>query len=198
MAWWKKLKLEMLRSQGLEYYGEGLEKIGVQAYPAPRGIPEETYARGLSAQFGAGESVGVIALHGVPTPFVNIRLRSGANGAGHYLADYLLPDDRLSPKLAKLAVSGAIERNFPLFGKPKAVYWKGNDASTGLIDRLNNDMGLKQRLLHTLGDFSPSKIIAMSQHGFWVIRAPANGQPSREIFDIYQSIARHLMLLDKF
>lgn len=108
--------------------------------------------------------------------------------------EYGIPDQRLKTNIAgallpQLRIRLAQVRFLPLLGKITNVRWKGNDFGMGVIAWLNRDISLKKSLVN-----SPElEINADYYHNCWIMSVKAGTLPSKELWDCYQSVARHLL-----
>ncbi len=108
--------------------------------------------------------------------------------------EYGIPDQRLTTYLAgellpQLRIRLARIRILPLVGKIISVRWKGNDVGSGVIAWLNQDISLRQSLVS-----SPElEISAGYYHSRWIMSVKTSNLPSKELWDCYQSVAKHLL-----
>jgi hypothetical protein len=82
-------------------------------------------------------------------------------------------------------------RSFPLFGEALDLRWKGKDLGLRIIDRMNNDISLKQLLMKS--DVLPIHINAYGGYRCWTIQHYPSPLPEAEQWRCYQAIARHLL-----
>jgi len=108
--------------------------------------------------------------------------------------EYGIPDQRLMTHLAgellpQLRIRLGRIRILPIVGKIISVRWKGNDIGMGIIAWLNQDISLKKSLVT-----SPElEISAHYYHSRWIMSVKTSNLPSKNLWDCYQLIARHLL-----
>jgi hypothetical protein len=121
---------------------------------------------------------------------------------------YIVPDSKLDKNMKKINLKMVKLRNIPMIGKAKYVYWKGKDSDRRVIDSLNNDHDLMNRLMQ----LPRGLILRISSHyssggsgifnypkmpSCWRINPLGIGKghlpPSNEEWNCYQLIAQHLL-----
>ncbi len=118
---------------------------------------------------------------------------------------YIVPDSKLDKHMKKIKIKMVKLRNIPMIGKVKYVYWKGKDLGRGVIDSLNNDHDLMNRLMQVTPYgliFRISCHYSSGRSGMfnfpkmpscWKIIPTLTFHPSNEQWSCYQLIAQHLL-----
>jgi tetratricopeptide (TPR) repeat protein len=173
-----------------------LQKLGIDAEMAERGRAEEV----INSRSDR-ELLGMIDIPEGPIRWVNVRKwhkwptgSMGSRNVSDYFLNYGVPDARLgleanAPKARMKAVR---RREVPVFGEVVDVHWKGKDCGLGIIDRLNNDVLLKDSIIS-----GPDvEISAHGRYNCWIMATSVGttgDPPTRELWDCYQRIAQHLL-----
>jgi len=170
-----------------------LQTLGIDAQLAERGRDEE----GIDCD--AFNSVGVIDIREGPIRWVNVVRRfSGAPTFPTYQIKYGVPDPRLGPDSPEPQIKSVRKKDTPLVGNVVDLHWKGNDFGLGIISRLNNDVSLK----HPIMESHDVTISTYVRHGIfreypeastWIITTELSEIPSEELWNCYQTIAKHLL-----
>lgn len=165
----------------------GLQKIGVDAQMAKQG-----YLRRDMVRYFGGRSLGVVEIRQGPINWVHVAQFTENRQAGNiywYYTDYGVPDTRLGPNSPEPRIKSVRIKSFPLIGNVIDLRWKGKDFGLGIIERLNNDVVIKQPIMR-----SPGVVLrALRDHNCWLIAVKACDPPSPELWNCYQAIARHLL-----
>jgi hypothetical protein len=193
---------ETFRDKTRDDFCSKLKTMGINAQLAARGRFEEGIID-MDLDPG-GYSLGIIGLEESPIKWINIRKESGSKGQDYpvYHIDYGIVDMKLRPD--------SPYRTYHFFNSR----WQGRDSGSGILDRLNNDPGLKESFLEGI------RIAAITDYGCWIIskkmvstewkstiplaepmteltaveRAPQNSNfvPSNIEWKCYQTIAQYL------
>jgi hypothetical protein len=164
-----------------------LRKLWIDAEMAERGRAEESIDTG---------SYGLIDIRKGPIRWVNVRRVHTGGGPGggsttDYFVDYGVPDPRLGGDCPRAFIKSVRVRTLPLFGRVIDVCWEGQDCGLGIINHLSSDGSLKDPIVRS----HDVDISANGEHTCWIIRTKPSARlgPSRELWDCYESIARHLL-----
>jgi len=203
-AWNRKLAYQTPTATELTKGGKlyaDLYAIGLDARMIVRGQLEEQ----VDGDYG-GASLGLIEIQHSPIRLVNV-LRKPYHteyAHGHFYRNvYLVPDSTIFPDSTmfwegyEIPVHGygrsVRVKNVPLFGRVIDVRWEGNFEGD-LIRRLGQDVSLNQALIKLKEDI---EIFSYPEYGCWTISPPSKkdepATPSREQWDCYEAIARHLL-----
>jgi hypothetical protein len=169
-----------------------LLKLGIGARIVYRGRAEEDIR-------GEG-SLGILYIPEGPIRWINIRREFSwrvwfPTMDATYFVEYGVPDDRL--RLDSPAIRISAIRNSQLHGKVIDVTWNGEDYGTGIINSLENDYQLKEQIMRSQN----VSIEGFGNYGCWLISTEGSGVPifnrnivpSTELWNCYQSIAKHLL-----
>jgi len=153
-----------------------------------------------------GTSLGLIEIRHRPIRLLNVLTKSYHTQYGYedfYRNVYLVPDSTIFPESTmfregyETPVRGygrsVRVKSVPLFGRVVDLRWEGNFKGN-LIKRLDKDVSLKESLIRLEEDIT---IISYPEYGCWTISPPSLSNqlttPSREQWDCYETIARHLL-----
>jgi hypothetical protein len=173
---------------------DDLRAMGLDIQMATPGLLEEELASALTGLWS-----------GWPKPFVSLEvqdspirrvsvLRIPGNGVGvdAYGCAYIVPDPKV-PVRQHLKAKCTYPKSVPLVGRVVDVRWKGNTEDHS-IGRLNQDQSLKRTLIELRESV---RVISFPEQKCWAISPgfqPADKlRTSREQWDCYQTIARHLL-----
>ncbi len=151
----------------------------------------------------SAESLGLIEIRQSPVRLVNVlkeKIQTVSQGGGgftstNYIGVYLIHDPEVD-KMERIYIESTRVKNFPVFGRVIDLRWKDYTytAVPNLIKRLGQDESLKQALISLKEDI---KVESYPDCACWAIRPPGYGSkvpaPSREQWDCYETIARHLL-----
>ena len=112
----------------------------------------------------------------------------GFVGGWSYYIQYVVPDPRLGLDSPEMKIKSVRKKTFPLFGRVVDLHWKGNDLGLGIIDRLNSDISIKRTLMHT------DDVIIRALNWCFVISKEKMESPTKEGWNCYQAIAKHLLV----
>jgi hypothetical protein len=142
---------ESFRDTTRDDFYTGLKAMGMNAQLAARGRFEEEI-RDSDMGFG-GYSLGIIGLEESPISWINIRKYGGMESRDTlvYFFDYGVRDVKLTPDSPCLTYHFANS------------YWEGRDSGSGIMDRLNRDLSLKEPFLEGV------RIEAIADYGCWII-----------------------------
>ena len=186
MAFFDKVS-EALRDKTRDNLCATLQSIGVDAQMAERGLAEEGIECGMSST-----SLGMIEIGKSTIHWLNVikRERGFAGGEITYFIKYGVPDPRLRTGSPKVKIKARLKDT--LFGLRKAtdLQWEGKDSGLGIINRLNSDITLKNLIAKTKVNV---KISAWDYPSYWIISTDPIPVGSEELWNCYQSIARHLL-----
>jgi len=177
-----------------------------------RGLPEEGISGGLM-----GTSIGLIEVQGSPIRWINMLEHPASRYASAAFTNvYVVPDRRVRSG-GYLELRSVRQRNASVYGRVIDLYWTANfvgtrvtatlkgewdeDMEDRLLDRINNDASLKESLIRLNEDIT---IRSVPNFWCWAISSGSyqeNGLglearrlgPSREQWDCYEMIARHLL-----
>jgi hypothetical protein len=113
---------------------------------------------------------------------------SPGSGPSDYFTHYGVPDARVVFGKPAVGIKSACKKNFPLVGRVVDLQWKGNDFGLGIIERLNNDILIKDLILGS----SDVNIYGHRFHQCWTMSTEWSGV-SLELWNCYQAIAHHLL-----
>lgn len=176
--------------------------IGLDARVAERTLAERVWPKEL----GSEGSLGKIEIYGQPIRWVNVLKAEGGSEYYYsitYRKVYLVPDEAIMPYSpafwkgygtpAKGYGRSVRVRNVPLFGRVVHLRWRGYFVGD-LIMRLGQDVSLNQALIRLKEDI---KINCWPLYGCWTISPPSESNPltapSREQWNCYEIIARHML-----
>jgi len=153
-------------------------------------------------------SLGLIEVRHSPIRLVNVLTKSVYQGQNYGYEDfyknvYLVPDSTIFPDSTmfwegyEMPVHGygrsVRVKNVPLFGRVVGLRWKG-EFDGDIITGLGQDVLLNLTLIRLKEDI---EIHSYPEYGCWTISTPSNQDeptaPSREKWDCYERIARHLL-----
>lgn len=176
-----------------------LQRLGVDAQMATRGRCEEkvrsAFFNFFVALFGTSmESLGIIDIPDSLIRWVNVRKSMAVSQYGvsqpSYYIDCGVPDFRLNPNF-KLRIKSVHFKHFSLWRKEKVdLRWKGKDSGSGIIRRLDSDISIKQAIMMSDSDLT---IHANGDRRCWIISTEFHDILSRELWNCYQTIAKHLI-----
>jgi len=148
-----------------------------------------------------GRSPALIEIRHNPIRLVNVLKHEDSDQYGGHLvsysAVYFVPDltipwDVYGPDVLWHGRSVRV-KSVPIFGRVVNIRWEGN-FERDIIMRLGQDVSLSQSLIRLKEDV---EIISYPAYGCWTISPPSNPDqltaPSREQWDCYETIARHLL-----
>ena len=175
---------EALRNKTREEFCAHLQSLGIDAQLAPRGSAQEKlYAR----------SLGVIDIVEGPIRWVNV-LKASYPDANDDVDRYLVygvPDPKIQSGFPKVGVESVSVRNFPLFGRFIGVRWKGEDFGLGIVEHISQNIVAREFFESTReGSF---EIRACPDWRCWILKVEVVLDLSKQEWDSYQSIARHLL-----
>ncbi|UCB43909.1 MAG: hypothetical protein JSV77_04490 [Dehalococcoidales bacterium] len=189
-----------------------LRTIGLNVQVSERGLHEEGISGGL-----IGTSLGLLEVHESPIQWINMLEHPASRYASTTFTNvYVVPDHRVRSG-GYLELRSTRQRNASVYGRVIDLYWTANfvgtrviaapneewdeDMEENLLDRLNNDTPLKESLIRLNED-----IMVRSVPNFWCWAISSGsyqesglGQesrrtaPSREQWECYEMIARHLL-----
>ena len=179
---------ERLRDHMRDNICASLRSLGIDAQMAERGTWQE------KIRLEGRTSLGVIDMREGPIRWVRVDKASGPPPSieSSYFTHYGVPDPRLGLGSPPVAIKSVCVNSFPLVGKAVDLHWRGRDLGLGIIDRLNNDVQLKQPIMSS----RDVKINAHGDHSCWIISTSPEGwrsHPSLELWNCYQAIAQHLL-----
>ncbi len=168
-----------------------LVSMGIDAKMAERGRPEENWEAGHRSLGLAGyRSLGLIDISGGPIGWLNPGDVPGGQGGPrpYRLIQCGVPDVSLRDGPGAHIRSVRV-KEFPVLGSVVNVRWVGDDLGRGIIQRLADDASLLEPIAQS-GDVY---IYGIPEHGCWVFVTHGHHAPTKEMWDFYQSIARHLL-----
>ena len=167
-----------------------LQTMGIDAQMAERGRPQESIDSVVSTK-----TLGIIDIAKGPIRWVNVTNRivpGGFRWTGRVIYDikYVVPDTRLRAKSAEVQIKSSVVGN--------TWQWKGRDSGLGVIDRLNSNTSMAHALIQS--NSAQITIRAYPDYRLWVmstvidqIRLTPYLKSLPHLWDLYQSIARHLL-----
>ena len=174
---------ETFRDHARDNICVGLQTLGIDAQMAPRGRAEEEFAC-------PGGSLGIIDIREGPIRWVNVRkVREGERGNYEYYTEYGVPDPKMGFYSPSLRIKLVRKLSSALFDPVEELRWEGGDLGLAVIERLNSDVQLKQPIIESRG----VTIDAHGEHRCWIISTRKRDVPSEELWNCYQTIARHLL-----
>ena len=159
-----------------------LKSIGVDAKLAENVRPETN----IQCGFGM-HSLGTIDIEEGLIRWVNIRIDVNETN----WVDLGVPDPRLRQGQHKVQIQAHFQKTLFGLGRVVDLIWRGEDSSLGIIQRLNDDIPLKNTLMRTNAyDFT---IIAYDNPSCWIISVAYSIPIDKELWNCYQAIAKHLL-----
>ena len=162
----------------------GLQSLGVNARMAAR---------------GSGDSLGIIDIDDEPISWVDVRkvVTQHAGGSGYggggssttYYTDYGV---RVAYRPPVTTIRSVRRKRFPLVGKVVDAEWSANGVDrtglvAGVLQRLREDGQVREAIMAT-------RDVEITGHSsFWVITTQTREVPTRQAWDCYPAIARHLI-----
>ena len=189
---------ELFRDHTRDNLCAELQTLGVNARMADRGRPEE--------DTGEGTSLGIIDIVGGSIPWVNVR-KVTTSGGGYEdgddsvttcYTDYGVPVGYPTPNVT---IKSARRKGFPLLGAVIDAEWsaEGSNPDAGVVAdilrRLGEDATVRDAIMATrdvkiiVGPHGPQREGRLG----WVISTQTRAVPTRQAWDCYQAIARHLI-----
>jgi hypothetical protein len=188
-------------SKMLIAFCDGLRTIGVDA----KLILEPMDLRGVFL----GNISGIIEIqHESPIHWVILFSARDTEGGIDEGTIYIVPDSKLDKNMKKINLKMVKLRNIPMIGKAIYVYWKGKDSDRRVIDSLNNDHDLMNRLMQLPRGLTLRISSHYSSGGSGIFNYPkmpscwkinpfgwvmGHLPPSNEEWNCYQLIAQHLL-----
>jgi len=178
---------EALRDKTRDDLCSAFQSIGIQTQSSERGRLEEEIKR--------AESLGLIDVFESPISWINV-CRERGHGGTYYHFILGVPDTRITSNSSKLKVKSFYQRTFPILGSVVETRWKGNDMSSGLIERLNGDLSL------AYGNALADNIAIRTnyKHSCWLIYVynelyilKKNPADWGSLWQCWQTIAQHLL-----
>ena len=178
---------EALRDKTRDTVSAHLNRVGVGAKLAERGIKEEIASRPRWVS-----SLGLIEISKSAINFVHVVYVQTRYGR-YYSTLYLVNDPNVYyPSVhdkEHLKARSKRVKERPVIGKVKDVVWEGN-LGENIMQRLNEDQYLKQELIRLRHDV---KIGTCPDISYWKIEVKGNlVKQVREKWDIYEAISRNL------
>jgi len=209
---------EKFRDKTVDELCAALRAIGLNASMVRHGESVAHMYRDLGKSQGLIE----VANSPIPwVDVVKGRIGSGEVSLAAYTNIFLFPDSNVSVREGgHFELEFVRVRSMPLFGsvidlnwKPYFVKTKGfsisrqvsadhwiSDVERNRIGRMNEDISLKQRLIKLREDITIRSLshwgwalISKKHPGSWFGRASRQLPPSREQWDCYETIARHIL-----
>jgi hypothetical protein len=188
-----------------------LRTLGLNVQVSERGLPEEGISGGL-----IGTSIGLLEVQDSPIRWINMLEHPASRyAAAAFTNVYVVPDNRVRSG-GYLELRSTRQRNASVYGRVIDLYWTANfvgtrvtatseewdeDMEERLLDRMNSDNSLKERLIRLNED-----IMVRSVPNFWCWAISSGSYqesglglearklgPSREQWECYEMIARHLL-----
>src|SRR5688572_13590093 len=121
--------------------------VGLEKWLTPS---EQGWMLQSEAVARSGKVLGASALQAVPISCVAlVQVNTGDESMDFIRATYVVPDEKVvSSGLARLRISSAKKRSFPLLGEPRSTTWTGDDRGTGVISMLNGQRALNSYSRH--------------------------------------------------
>ena len=178
---------EALRDKTRDNVSAHLNRVGVEAKLAERGIKEE-----IASKPRWVSSLGLIEINKSPINFVHLVYVQTRHGR-YYSTLYLVHDPSVYyPSVhnkGHLKARSKRVKERPVIGKVKDVVWEGN-LGENIMRQLNEDQYLKQELIRLRHDV---KIGTCPDISYWKIEVKGClDKQVREKWDVYEAIARHL------
>jgi len=189
-----------------------LRAMDLNVHIAERGQPEEGVSGGLM-----GNSLGLIGVQGSPIKWINLLEHPASRYASAtYTNVYVVPDSRVRSG-GYLELRSTRKRSASVYGRVIDLFWTANfvgtrvvvnpeeewdnDMEERLLDRMNNDAVLKTNLIKLDEDIT---IRSVPNFWCWAISSGSYQEsglsyelkrlaPSREQWECYETIARHLL-----
>ena len=181
MGFFDKVK-DSFREKTRDKVYSALKSIGVDAKLAGNGRPEEN----IKCGFGI-HSLGIIEIDEGPIRWGNIRINVNETN----WIDFGVPDPRLNQSEHEVLIQAHFRKTLFGLGRVVDLIWRGEDSSLGIIQRLNDDIPLKNTLMRTNAyDFTVS---SYNNPSCWIISVSYDIPPTEDLWNCYQSIAKHLL-----
>lgn len=189
-----------------------LRTMGLNVQISERGLSEEGISGGL-----IGTSIGLIEVRDSPIQWINMLEHPASRYATAAFTNvYVVPDNRVRSG-GYLELRSTRQRNASVYGRVIDLYWTANfvgtrvvnapeeewdeDMEERLVDRMNSDTSLKEGLIRLNEDIT---VRSVPNFWCWAISSGSYqesglGQearklgPSREQWECYEMIARHLL-----
>lgn len=189
-----------------------LRTIGLNVQMPERGLSEEGISGGL-----LGTSIGLLEVQGSPIRWINMLEHPASRYASAAFTNvYVVPDHRVRSG-GYLELRSVRQRNASVYGRVIDLYWTANfvgthvtttlegewdeDMEDKLLDRINNDTSLKESLIRLNEDIT---VRSVPNFWCWAISSGSYQEsglgvevrtlgPSREQWECYEMIARHLL-----
>ncbi len=184
----------------------GLRRLGLDAIVMKRGCPEENIGEEGWVLGKDEKSLGLIELRDRPIRWVNVLdIVRGKGTQGEDVVHrnvYLVPDPMVSSKGEYMLANSVRVKSIPLIGRVVDIRWEGGKSHGNLMRRMSNDILLNRSLIRLKEDVT---IRGFPEYSCWAIlssRSSVGGfpwsffghpAPSREQWDCYENIARHLL-----
>jgi hypothetical protein len=190
-----------------------LRAMDLNVHMPERGQPEEGVSGGLM-----GNSLGLIGVQGSLVQWINVLEHPASRYASATFTNiYVVPDSRVRSG-GYLELRSARKRSASVYGRVIDLFWTANfvgtrvfvnpeeewdeDMEERLVDRLNNDAVLKTNLIKLNEDIT---IRSVPNFWCWAISSGSYQEsglsyelkrlaPSREQWECYEAIARHLLV----
>jgi hypothetical protein len=189
-----------------------LRTIDLNVQVPERGLPEEGISGGLM-----GTSIGLIEVQESPIRWINMLEHPASRYASAAFTNvYVVPDHRVRSG-GYLELRSVRQRNASVYGRVIDLYWTANfvgtrvntsleeewdeDMEDKLLDQMNNDESLKAGLIRLNEDIT---VRSVPNFWCWAISSGSYQEsglglearkigPSREQWECYEMIARHLL-----
>lgn len=184
----------------------GLRSLGLDAIIVKRGRPEENIGEEGWVLGRDEKSLGLIEVRDSPIRWVNVLdIVRGKGTEGETVVHrnvYLIPDPMVSSKGGYMLAKSVRVKSTPLIGRVIDIRWEGGKSHGNLMRRMSDDILLNRSLIRLKEDVT---IRGLPEYSCWAIlsnRSSVGGfpwrffghpAPSREQWDCYELIARHLL-----
>ena len=181
-----------------------LNGLGIDAQLSETHQHEQDIGQGSISLFNRNPSYRLIKIKDGPIRWINLigaqRPAQYNEPVTAYHMDYGVPLT-IASKITKAWIFTARRKRFPIFGPVVRIHWRGGRWSRKVADQLNGDPIMVQPAVMDAG----IELTCDPEHMCWIISAqewriqysysPAEGWriPSRERWNAYQALARHLV-----
>ena len=197
---------EKLRDKTVDKVCAGLCAIGLDARIVERGQPEENIGEEGWVLGKDEKSLGLIEIRDSPIRRVNVlkivRGKGTQSEGVVYRNVYVVPDPSVSSKGGYMVAKSVRAKSVPLIGRVVDIRWEGGKSHSNLMRRISEDILLNRSLIRLKEDVT---IRTFLEYNCWSIlssRSSVGGfpgslfgrpAPSREQWNCYETIARHLL-----
>ena len=177
---------DLLRDKSRDELAYALNSIGVEAQMVERGRAEEKVEDSWYQR-----SLGVIDIHGGPIRWINILKKDRQkHSPPRWWVVLGIPVDGSVSTRQHTKIKTIRKKSFPLLGKIVDVIWKGDDASTALVDTLSGDIPTKT-LAKRIGNLEIKSQTDRFQG--WTLTVDRRFTPTGQDWETIEKIADYIL-----